>query len=305
MSANMNQTFSSMTGAQQTMSSWARVIDSVELVPEMHKNAYQALLGNRNTLPYTLLAPAQVSPSGRKSDEKLLCEIGDTLYILQGSAAQVEPTGFRYADICSLELGNILLYSWFSIHGRTITGDDAALTVEFNEATLRHFEPFFRKMRASPAGIDPAGLEKEQAKFDDLSGINFKYMNFARQCLLPGESVIQFLYQPTNRQPVVTLLGRSLYRTLSLAHLTLLTDKEVILIGEAERVTESKKGKYGGVLVYLPLRSLVSVSLQEQSNGLLRLTFQTSANAQAERLFDAVHLGEVEALKKAIESRIG
>ena len=59
------------------MMSWAKVVDSFETIPDIYQNSYQALVGNTDTLPYTVLAPAQVSPRS-KSSERLLCEISGT-----------------------------------------------------------------------------------------------------------------------------------------------------------------------------------------------------------------------------------
>jgi hypothetical protein len=294
-----------MTGARQTMMSWAKVIDSFEAVPEIYKKPYQALVKNIDTLPYTVLAPAQGNLRDRKSAERLLCEIGDMFYVLERAGTQVLTTGHRYQDICSLELGNMLLYSWFSIYGETDTGTAAASTVEFNEACLRHFEPFFRKMRPTPAALDPLDLKLEQAKFDYLSNENFKFMNFARGSLVGGERVIQSLYQPLKRQSVISLFGHSLYRIISLANLAILTDKEVILIEDAERITDNKRSQYGGIRRYIPLHRIASVALDEQPNDLLCLTFYVSPDLQVEKLYAQSHLQKVEDLKKAIEALLG
>jgi hypothetical protein len=287
------------------MTSWAKVIDSFEAVPEIYKKPYQTLVGNTDTIPYTVLAPVQGNLRDHKSLERLLCETEDTFYILERTGTQVVTTGYRYADICSLELGNILLYSWFSIHGRTNTGTTATSTVEFNDACLRHFGPFFSKMRPAPTTLDPLDLKLEQAKFDYLTNENFKFMNFARESLLSGEKVIQSLYQPQNRQSVISLFGRSLYRTLSLAHFTILTDKEAILIGDAEHIAEKKHSNYGGIRRYIPLRRIASVALDEQPNDLLCLTFYVFPDLQVEKLYAASHLQEVEKLKVAIEALLG
>jgi hypothetical protein len=294
-----------MTGARQTMLTWAKVIDAFEAIPTIYQKTYQALVGNTSVMPYTVLAPAQGNLRDRKSAERLLCEVGDTFYVLERAGTQVTMTGYPYAEIGSLELGNILLYSWFSIHGKTNTGSAAVATVEFNEACLRHFEPFFRKMRPAPAGSDPIEFKLEQAKLDYLTNENFKFMNFARESLVAGEKIIQSLYQPQNRQSMIRLFGHSLYRTLSLAHLTILTDQEIILIGDAERITENKRSRYGGVWHYLPLRKVASVALDEQPNNLLRLTFYVLPDIQLERLYDASHLQKVEKLKQGVEALLG
>jgi len=294
-----------MTGARQTMMSWARVIDGREAVPEIYQASYQALVGAGAARPYTVLAPAQAGARGHRPAERLLCDLGEALYVLEAAGRQVSTSGFRYADICSFEVGNILLYSWFSIHGRAIDGGEAAATVEFNEATLRHFAPFFKKMRPAPSGADPIALAGERAKLDSLAAENFKLMNFGRECLVPGQPVLQVIYQPGKRQPVLNVLGRSLYRTLFLAHLAILTGREIILIGDAENVAEKERSKYGGVQRYLPLHGLVSVTLEAAPIDLLKMTFRLAGGVQVEKLFDAAHRSEVEALKQRLEELMG
>ncbi|MCX6066856.1 MAG: hypothetical protein NT121_14045 [Chloroflexi bacterium] len=284
------------------MMSWAKVIDSFENVPEIYKTSYRALLGDSVVVPYTVLAPIQDSPWSGKAKERLLCEINDTFYVLERTGAKIITTAYRYQDIDSLELGNILIYSWFSISGMTNTGIETALTVEFNEATLRHFEPFFGKMRPAPADSDLSRLKVEQAKFDHLSTENFKFMNFARASLVPGERVIHSCYQPPKRQNLMTVLGRSFYRNIFLAHLTVLTDQEVILISDNERAIGNKGNRYGGVRRYIPLRRLASVAIEEHSKDLLRFTFQLSPNSQVIRFFDSANLVQAETLKKVIDS---
>jgi hypothetical protein len=301
----MNSTFSHLTGARQTMMAWARPIDSIEQVPEIYMNTYWTLAGNRSTLPYMVLVPTQGGPRRSKSSEKLLYEVNETFYTLERTGSQIVSTGFRYPDICSLEVGNILLYSWFSIHGKTTGGAAAGLQVEFNEANLRYFEPFFARMRPAPASLDEPGLRAELAKFDGLSDENYKLMNFARQSLLPGERVVQFLYQPLKRKRLLSVLGGSLYRSLTLAHLTILTDQEVILLGDAERITEKERSRYGGVRCYLPLQKIVSLDLGRPTDDLLSLTFQVSPGFPVTRLFDVSRLSEIESLKRAIESSSG
>ena len=287
------------------MMSWARVIESYEAVPEIYKNSYLALVENTGVLPYTVLAPALSDPRGIMSKEKLLCEINNVFYALEWVGSQVVTTGFRYQDICSLEQGNILIYSWFSISGNTNNGTDAVLTIKFNEATRRHLEPFFSKMRPAPGSPDQSDLKREQAKFDHLISENFKFMNFARGSLVSGEKVIQSIYQPQKRQNVFTVLGHGFYRIIFQAHLTVLTDKEVILIGDVEGMADKLKRKYGGVHCFIPLRSLTSVALEEQPNNLLRFTFIVSSGERVERLFDASHMQELINLKKALETLPG
>jgi hypothetical protein len=279
------------------------LIDSFDQVPVMYQSAYQALVSRTSSFPYTVLAPPLISSRAQKSTGSLLCEIGDTFFVLERAGSQVVVTAFPYHDIFSLEMGNVLLYSWFSIYGKTTTGSEAALTIEFNEATLRHFQPFFNKMRPANTGPDLSAINAELAKFDCLIEENYKYMNFARGCLVPGEIVAQMIYQPRKRQNVISMFGRVLYqRTVFLAHLTIVTNQEVILIGEADHVTEKNRGKYGGVRRYLRLSSLDSVGLEDLPNDLLCLKLQFSQNVEVERLFETSRRQEAVGIQRTIEN---
>jgi len=305
MSTNSNSSFSRLTGARQTMMSWARRVYSFDEVPEIYKNAYEALVGNADSPPYSLVVPSQSKLWTIKPIEKLFCMTGETLYVLEEVGEQVVTAGYPFQDIYSLELGNILLYSWFSINAKTSAGSDAVLRVEFNEANLRHFEPFFDKMRPAPGELNQPEQKVELAKFDYLSNENFKFMNFSRKSLVRGEKVIHSFYQPGKRRSVVSLFGHGIYRSIFVDHITILTDKELILIGDADGIAENKRSRYGGVRNFIPLRSLASLTLEEQPDNLLSLTFQGKAGFHLVRLFDASQRDAVEALKKAVESLAG
>lgn len=294
-----------MTGARQTMLTWARVLDSFEEVPEPYRQSYQELLPNSKTFPYTVLVPPQVNQRGNKSPEHLLCEIDGVFFALEHAENSLSTYGFRYQDINGFELGNILLYSWFTLHGKPSTGSETTLRIEFNEATKRHFDPLFRKFRPDPIQTDLAAWKAEKEKLIRLATINYKFMNFAGQSLVEGENVVQFVYQPRIRQKTASLLGHDFFRTAAMEHLAILTDQEIILIGEAEHVSEKMRGKYGGVRTFLPLRSLHSVSLEESANGFATLTFQVGPEIQFRGLFDPAHLPEAREFQRLIQRYLG
>ncbi len=295
--------YSRMTGARQTMLSWARPIEAYDDLPALYRASFQALAGGAADFPYTLLAPPQEgAPEAHRTAESVLCDLDDKLYVLEQIGSQIVTNGFSYSDICSLEVGNVLLYSWFSIQGRSLSGTAGALTVPFNEATLRHFTPFFQKMRPAFTPPAPAALLAEQAKFDPLAGQNFKLMSFARQSLLPGERVLQTIYQPGSRLSLLGWLGKRFAPAIPLSHLTILTDREVILIGDAEGIAERKRSKYGGVRRYLARRSFVSADLERRFDDLLILRLHFSPQVRVERRFDLERLADVENLKKALEA---
>lgn len=281
---NSSRSSSNITGARQTMQTWARVIDSISDAPENFQGPLEEIVKGLDDFPYAVFAPAMDGP-GSTRKERVLCHANGTIFVLEKSSDKIIVTGFRYVDISMLEVGNILLYSWFSIWGKSTRGEETALTVEFNESTLRHFEPYFARMR--PVSEEGADRAAEQTKLSFLSSENFKFMNFACQNLIPGERVLHTVYQPIRREALVAFLGRAFYRTIFPAHLLLLTDRELILIGEAEHVAEKNRGKYGGTLRYIPLRLLESVDEEPISGDLKKVVVRMKFGPPIERLLDS------------------
>ena len=184
MSADSNNPYAQMTGARQTMIAWARPVDSFEDLPEIYRDPVRELVENTNNIPYSVLAPAQGNPfNGKKFSEKVLFEIGDVLFILEKRDGQVLKTCLPYADVCSLEIGNILLFSWFEIKVRTQTGSIITSTVEYNETTLRYFAPFLQKMR--PVTVESATLDMKFTDWQRVLDVDLNGTLHCCQAVLP------------------------------------------------------------------------------------------------------------------------
>ncbi len=304
----MDNQLSSMTGGRQTMSSWAKVIESYEAVPEPYKSAYKMTLGDSlqigQQMPYTVFAPS-IAGFRHKTAEKLLCEVNDTITVWERIGSQVIMTEYPLETITDLEIGFILLFSWITIGGVTSTGKVSSTTIEFNTATARHFAPFLNKMRPAPGIVDAHERRAERAKFDDLAVENFKFMNFAIESLVDGEKVIQTIYQPKINKPTFKLGWRTFYRALALAHLVILTDKELIVILDDERGRENRGIRYGGKWRYIALSHIEAVSLLAHSGDLLTLSLTLSPGGRrVEIKFEASRRQEIVQLKDEIEKLI-
>jgi hypothetical protein len=154
------------------------------------------------------------------------------------------------------------------------------------------------------SGSGDTGLKTEQAKFDYLASVDIKFMNYARNSLVCGEKVIASIWQPEIRERGLILLGWSYYRTRSLAHLTILTDQEVILIRDAEYSRGNKGLGYGTVWRYIPLHNIQSVLLAEQANDGLSLILALSPDARLELVFTVSRKHEAENFRNEIEKLI-
>jgi len=291
MTSDLNGELSTMTGARQTMSSWAKVIESPEAVPKVYRSSFNTVLGHEPTMPYTVFAPA-IAGLRHRTAEKLLCEAHGTIYVWERAGGQVALTAYPKETISDLEMGEILLFSWITVGGVTQAGEVSASTIEFNTATSRHFARFVSLIRPVPDPLAGLALDVEQAKFNYLAAASFKFGSFACSSLIEGEQVHQIVWQPKIRKPLTRLGKFTFYRTLSLPHVVVLTDKEFIVIQDDERTRENRGVRYGGKWRYVALKHIDAVTLSAQGDDVLTLSLTLAPGGrQLESIF-AVSLKE-------------
>jgi hypothetical protein len=204
-----------------------------------------------------------------------------------------EAQSYPLDGIHYVQVRNILLDSRITISGTTRQGVYVTSSLKFNSVTDYLFTPILNKMRRAPLDLQ-ATPSSEAAKFDPWIGLSFKFMNFARHSLLAGEKVIYAILQPEIRTPVLTILGKTYYRTLSPTHASILTDRELILIREDDKLNSA--GKYGGIWEYVPLNKISTLSLSEEDGELLVLSIQLPNKTQLECLFQACARRQVDQL---------
>jgi hypothetical protein len=305
MSEDVNSQLSQLTGARQTMSSWSKVIESYDAVPDIYKDFLKSYAEAGQAFPYAILSPS-LEKFLHKSTEKLTYDANDAINILERSGKRVSAKSYPYKNIQSLEIGNVLLSSWITISGVTSEGVSGSSTIDFNAATgERHFARFLSKIRPQPLNISEGLWKTEKDKFDGLAESNFKFMNYGRSSLVPGEKVVQLIYQPEIREPARELAGWTVYKSISMPHLTILTDKELILIRDDDRVKEVKGVRYGGVWQYIPLNKIRSAKLTEVTNNLLALVVTLPSGDAIKKLFRISSKAELEQFHDKIKELTG
>jgi hypothetical protein len=147
-------------------------------------------------------------------------------------------------------------------------------------------------------------MRLEQAKFDSLRTGHFKFMNYARRSLQPGERVVAYTLQPELRQPRLSLLGRPLsLHTLETAHLCILTDRELIVIrDDPNSLKDYAQSRYGGIWDYLPLSRIQSATLEERPAGHLALVVHLPGGDRMEILFSTEKRLELEQVCARLEA---
>ncbi len=291
-----------LTGAKQSMASWANAIESRAEVPEVYRSLVDSLIGEERALPYMVLAPPVVG-AARGDADTLLFETDGVLYVVARAADRLTPTGYPLAHLRDVEVGNILLYAWFAVSGVTTEETLHTSAIEFNTATRDRFDPLLTRIRSALGEGTAPVLNAEQDCLDALAEDNFKFANYARESLVEHENVIDLVWQPEIRESFVPWLRLPFSRTVTTAHLVLLTDRELILIREDERSRRNRGVRYGGVWRYIPLRSVASASVTVDE-ALVTLSIRLAPEGSISRHFALDKRDEVERVRTAIESAI-
>jgi hypothetical protein len=290
------------TAARQTMQSWARRIASDQEVPQGFQDFFKTLPVRQGEFPYTLLTP---SP-GRwgllsRSRPRLVCLLDSKLYALSRAGQQVVCTCYALPDISYIEFGSILLKAWLKIQGMSEAGVLASDRFEFNAVTTHLFSPILKQARGEVNAAAGQDRERELAKFSYLMDLNFKFMNYARSSLLPGEQVVSTILQPEIRRQVLRLPGKTLFRTLATAHLFILTDRELITICDEDSWTGRQGIRYGGIWTFIPLNKIRHVSLAEADEDTLCLSLHLPHDDRLDALFASSNRQAVECFKDIMQ----
>jgi len=281
-----------------TKSSWATQIKSISDVPDVYQSFFEAFLTDESVFPFTVLTPSYENFI-HKTTEKLLVDFGREIYVLERKEGAFETQCYPVDGISYVEMRTALLASSFTICGITKQGDYASSTLKFNSVTDCLFTPILKNVRSVSVDSKIFAQAKDEKKFNCLADVNFKFMNFAKHSLLDGEKVIQFILQPDIQEELLTLLKKTYYRTISPTHMSILTDRELIIIREdADR---RKEDRYGAIWNYIPLSKVMSLSVSEKNGDLVGLTIQLPGDASFELVFQSSIKEELDQLLTRFE----
>lgn len=288
----------SYMSSSQTMRIWVRRLRSFEETPQEFQPAFPEY---EDHFPYTLLIPEDRFSLFRKRNKMILCMYEDRFVLLEALRNGIRTFSNRFADVLYLERGKILLYSWLKI----VTLSDTLL-IRFNTTNEYLFDPVIEEIRQGMSNSHPndgalGEDEQELSKFDYLRTVNFKYMNYGRKSIRPGDSVIGTVYQPERCIQEFKLFNRTLFRRYATDHLSVLTEKELILIKEDKRVKTDKDSKYGGVFTYIPRRQIHNVSfVPSPGNSHCTMEITLPGNTRLAAEFSSAN-EELELLQRSLE----
>lgn len=284
-------TLPGLSSDQRAHLTWARVINSLEGLPEGYKESLGARLSQGQTFPYVVLTPAYETFRSRIT-EKLICVLDREILVLEENAK--EPLCYPLERINYVEVSSMLLDFRVKINAVTSDGIPASSICRCSTATDYLFMPVLKKIRLH--GTLPGDTDRslELETFDGWMDQNFKFMNLARKSLLRGEKVVCAILQPEIRLSRFTVLGRTFYETLSPTHACILTDRELITI--REELLQRRQDKYGGIWEYIPLNKISSLTLSRKNGNLLSLSIRLPDNECFECLFRDTMESEVDQL---------
>ncbi|MBI5951354.1 MAG: hypothetical protein HY865_06835 [Chloroflexi bacterium] len=273
-----------LSAAEQTRLTWAKAIQSHASIPAVYREFFESRFTGGMPFPYTVLAPVR-NDFFHKTTEKLVVHSGREINILENLGDAYKLYVYPFEKISYVEVGVVLLDAYIKISGVTSEGNPDSITIKFNSVTDHLFTPILKAIRLAATGHEETSQDNEEGKFDHLSRLNFKFMSYAQRSLLAGEKVLQFVLQPEIQTPLITLPGWTYYKILSPTHMSILTDRELIMIREDE-LKSRDIGRYGGFWDYIPLNKIVALNLTHMDNNLLTLSIQLSENTRLGFLFE-------------------
>jgi len=285
--------FPKLSGAELARSSWATPIESYEDVPDVYKSFFEALLAGGQAFPYTVLTPSHERFIHRSS-EKLICDFESEIDVLERNGNTFEVQRYPLEGISYVELRTALLASSIKLCGVTSQGVHTSSTLIFNSVTDYLFAPILKSARLGTIDTRDITHSSQGSRFDHLTRVNYKFMNFAKRSLLGGEKVIHSILQPEIRKTMFTLLGKAYFRTISPTHMSILTDRELIMI--REELTRRKEDRYGGIWDYIPVNKIGSLSVSEEEKGTLLFTIHLPGSTRLEYLYQVSAKSEIDRL---------
>jgi hypothetical protein len=279
-----------LSAAEQTRASWARLIRSSDEVPSAYRGHIAA-----EPFPYAVLTPT-FAGFMRRETERLIFLQDDALIILEKTSGEPKRTVFPLRDIHCVEMGAVLLKAWFKVQGRAAGENQLTMiTLRFNTVSERLFTPFVDAIRGTSANPIDLPRDSELNKLDDDDLVSFKFRNYARHSIRPGDRVIAAIGQQELCRPVFRIGRWTVQRTIATAHVWLLTDHELIVLhDDPESPQSSDKTRYGGVWNFIPLDKIERIAWCDKDAEVLAATSDLPLGDRVESLFPVGRRVEVE-----------
>jgi hypothetical protein len=280
---------------------WARPITSFAELPDAYRPFLDGLTSDqKEPLPYLVLTPTFKGIGRRMEAERLVGLAGEALHVIEQRDGRLISRQYPLHGRCRVERGVLLLHSWITVHGPGAGDQLESVTLRFNSVTDHLMAPFVAELRPQALAAAGQDLEAERERFNYLAQTHYKFYSHGRSSIRPGDRVQQVLLQPQLRSGQMGLFGYRLSRRISPAHLTILTDTELILIRDDESQFWMKGLAHGAIWNYIP-RGLIreatlgaseadrlTMSIELPGGQAVQAIFGLSARAELDRLVSAL-----------------
>lgn len=268
--------------------SWARRVDSPKDLPGLYRPFLDGLPARqREPWPYLVLTPTFRGIGRRSEPERLVCLVADAVHVAEQRLGQLTSARFPLHGQCLVERGVLLLHSWLTLHASAPDGAASSVTLRFNTVTDHLMAPFIDALRAAPLQGSAVDAASERRHFDFLVHANYKFFSHGRNSIRPGCRVLQVLFQPALRSRRPVLFGFAISKRISPAHLTVLTDTELVTIRDDESQSWIQGSAPGAIWTYIPRGLINSISLHPRGDGFVELRIQPDSGPQLTSVFDA------------------
>ncbi len=282
--------------------SWARRLKTREEVPAGYQDYLTTLrAAEHQGFPYSVLTPTFEGIGRWKECEKLICLHAGALHVAEVRDDGLAAISYPLGGCCVVERGKILLYSWITIHGPTNDGAMRSTTLKFNSVTEHFMAPFVSALRARPNTAGPAGAESMRGQFDFLKKSHYKFFSYGRSSVRPGDRLLRVLLQPRLRACRFRLFGYSISRLISPAHLTILTDTEIIMIRDDESQSWINDQAPGAIWNYIPRGLVDGAAIDSSTSECLRMTLHTAVGRAHQAVFSAAAMPILEEVRGELQ----
>jgi hypothetical protein len=263
--------------SQNTMSQWPIKVKRPEQIPESFVEELDKAFGA--AWPYTVfIPPSKWDADGKRS--KVFSMLDDGVMYFEDMKTEVKQLFYPFENILYVEMGRMLLSSWMTIHG-IVGGQYRQSTVSYNTVRDDLFDPIIKRIRTQ---ISPGKslLEGENGeRLSDLKQLDMEFLNYTKQSLLPGEKIINIIYQPK----VLDESGMSIEMLPEHTHAVVLTDNELILIKEDNHKYKNIHSNYGVIRDFIPLAHIRNVMTESQQTG-VRMHVNIEDRDEVDRVFE-------------------
>ncbi len=295
---NLRDAIGAMLAPQRitgTRATFSRKVDSATPAPEPFDG--QFTIGE--PAPYTVFTPAQHKRLFTWTHPTLVVDRGDGVDVVEAHGSEMMVHRFPAATMDRIVFGKVLLRAWLALDGLDPDGAPNSVRVEFNTVTAQLFDPLIERARGvGRSGRAAADLGRAAGP---AGALGLKFVNYAERALRSGDEVLVAVAQPE-----ILTEGEgppwSRRRLVATEHLLMLTDRELISIGDDEEAARATRTRHGGTWEYVPRRSIRSAGLTERGAGLVdlviglgsggeyRSTFESSRVAELHRIVDALSI---------------